>query len=122
MSCSLNSYSKSSLMLCTVSCDSSWKNLSSTAAGKFCKPSLSVASLLPSLDNSQLPVFDLRCSLLAHYCGQLICQNFVLALSRRSSKRHGKFSVRASTTGNFPCLLSSLPAQKSRSRFPCYGS
>ena len=90
-----------------------------TAAGSIlCKPSLSVASLLPSLDNSQLPVFDLRCSLLAHYCGQLICQNFVLALSRRSSKRHGKFSVRASTTGNFPCLLSSLPAQKSRSRFP----
>ena len=83
-----------------------------TAAGKFCKPSLSVASLLPSLDNSQLPVFDLRCSLLAHYCGQLICQNFVLALSRRSSKRHGKFSVRASTAANFPCFLSSLHAQK----------
>ena len=36
-----------------------------TAAGKFCKPSLSVASLLPSLDNSQLPVFGLRCSLWA---------------------------------------------------------
>ena len=49
-------------------------------------PSLSVASLLPSLDNSQLPVFDLRCSLLAHYCGQLICQNFVLALSDASKK------------------------------------
>ena len=44
---------------------------------------------------------------------QLICQNFILALSRRSSRTHTKFSVRASTTANFPWLLSSLLAQKS---------
>ena len=83
-----------------------------TAAGKFCKPSLSVASLLPSLDNSQLPVFDLRCSLLAHYCGQLICQNFVLALSRRSSNIQEEVPAHASMAVTSSCTFSSLSAQK----------
>ena len=37
-----------------------------------------------------------------------ICQNYVLALSRRSSRIYIKFTVCASTTVNFPYLLSSL--------------
>ena len=47
-------------------CKRDWElSMSSLIAARaLCKPSLSVASLLPSLDNSQLPVFDLRCSLL----------------------------------------------------------
>ena len=49
------------------SCKHDWEFSMSflIAARALCKPSLSVALLLPSLDNSQLPVFDLRCSLLA---------------------------------------------------------
>ena len=84
-----------------------------TAAGSIlCKPSLSVASLLPSLDNSQLPVFDLRCSLLAHYCGQLICQNCVLALSRRSPNIQEQAPAHASMAVTSSCTFSSLSAQK----------
>ena len=41
-----------------------------------------------------------------------ICQNCVLAVSRRSSRSYIKFTICASTTVNFPYLLSSLPAQK----------
>ena len=37
----------------------------SSLLAQICKPSLSAALLLPSLDNSQLPVCDLRCSLWA---------------------------------------------------------
>ena len=73
-------------------------------------PYLIVSILIVTRACSKMP--ELQC----YRCSrsQLRCQNYILALSRCSSRIHISFALCASTTVKLPCLLSSLLAQKSR--------